>query len=122
MPQISVDYSANLAEAIDRPALGRALNALAVQHLAASPEACKTRFRRADETVVVAEDTEGQDLLLVEFHVFPGRTAQAKAELSEAAVGLLAEQLTAAPGRRLHVAAHVVEIDRDNYRKATLAG
>jgi 5-carboxymethyl-2-hydroxymuconate isomerase len=122
MPQISVDYSAGLADDLDRPALGRALNALAVKHLAAAPEACKTRFRRADETVVVGGEAEKQDLVLVEFHVFPGRTTAAKAGLAEAVVALLAEQVTLAPGRRLHAAAKVVEVDGDAYRKATLTG
>ncbi|MCX5209228.1 isomerase [Kitasatospora sp. NBC_00240] len=122
MPQISVDYSANLADTFDRQALGLALNQLAVKYLAAAPDACRTRFRRVDETVVVGERAEGQDLVLVDFPIFPGRSPEAKAGLSEAVLALLAEHLPTAPGRRLHTAVNVVDIDSDSYRGTTLDG
>ncbi|MFC9327711.1 5-carboxymethyl-2-hydroxymuconate Delta-isomerase [Kitasatospora sp. NPDC057015] len=122
MPQISVDYSANLADTFDRQALGLALNQLAVKHLDAAPEGCKTRFRPVDGTVVVGELAQEQDLVLAAFHIFPGRSPEAKAGLSEAVLELLAERLTPAPGRRLHAAVDVVEIDRDFYRGTVLGG
>ncbi|MFD0258374.1 MULTISPECIES: 5-carboxymethyl-2-hydroxymuconate Delta-isomerase [Kitasatospora] len=122
MPQISVDYSANLADAFDRRALGLALNQLAVKFLTVAPDGCKTRFRRADETVVVGERAEGQDLVLVDFQIFPGRSPEAKAGLTEAVLALLAEHLPAAPGRRLHTAVKVVDMDSDSYRGTTLDG
>ncbi|WP_371482940.1 isomerase [Kitasatospora sp. NBC_00315] len=122
MPQISVDYSAGLAEALDRQALGLALNRLAVKHLGAGPDACRTRFRAADATVVVGERAQEHELVLVAFHIFPGRTAQAKAELADAALALLTELSAPAAGRPVHAAVDVVEIDRDSYRGATLGG
>ncbi len=122
MPQISVDYSAALADSLDRPALGLDLNRLAVEHLDAAPDACRTRFRPVDETVVAGGRAVEQDLLLVAFHIFPGRAAQAKADLAEAVLALLAERLVPAPGRAVHAAVDVVETDRGSYRGATLAG
>ncbi len=57
MPQITVDYSAQLADDFDRPAFARALHT-AVVEIAAEPPACKTQFRRGEDTMV-GPDTEG---------------------------------------------------------------
>ncbi|MFI6449014.1 5-carboxymethyl-2-hydroxymuconate Delta-isomerase [Kitasatospora sp. NPDC050543] len=121
MPQISVDYSAHLAGSFDRQAFGLALNALTVKTIAATPEACKTRFRQVEESVV-GERVAPHALVFVEFQIFPGRSAEAKAELSEAVLALVAEHLAPAPGEPLHAAVNVVDIDRGSYRGVTLAG
>ena len=52
MPQITVDYSDNLADGFDRPAFARDLHSAVVEIAAAKPPACKTRFRRTEDPVV----------------------------------------------------------------------
>lgn len=74
MPQISVDYSERLADSFDRRGFGLALNRLAVKLIDATPEACKVRFRRVEEPVVVGADSDTYALVFVEFQIFPGRT------------------------------------------------
>ncbi|MBV6698301.1 5-carboxymethyl-2-hydroxymuconate Delta-isomerase [Kitasatospora aureofaciens] len=121
MPQISVDYSAGLAGSFDRRALGLAINRLAVKTIDAKPEACKTLFRASDE-FVVGESAGPDTQVLVEFQIFPGRTPEAKAALSEGVLALLAEHITPAPGTRLFTAVNIADIDRDSYRNAAAQG
>jgi 5-carboxymethyl-2-hydroxymuconate isomerase len=52
VPQITVDYSDRLADDFDRPGFAQALHAAAFEIAAAKPSACKTQFRRTDETTV----------------------------------------------------------------------
>ncbi|GAA2802297.1 isomerase [Kitasatospora sp. CM 4170] len=121
MPQISVDYSPELAGSFDRRELGLAINRLAVKTINASPEACKTVFREVQD-FVVGESAGPDSQVYVEFQIFPGRTAEAKAALTEAVMALLAERVVPAPGSRLFTAVNVQDIDRDSYRSATLGG
>ncbi|MER6399216.1 isomerase [Kitasatospora sp. NPDC001603] len=124
MPQISVDYSPSLSGAFDRRALGLAINRLVVKTIDASPEACKTVFREVRDFVVGVEDGEGAGdaQVYVEFQIFPGRTPEAKAALSDAVLALLAERIAPAPGTRLFTAVNVEDIDRASYRSATAGG
>ncbi|MFE2413868.1 5-carboxymethyl-2-hydroxymuconate Delta-isomerase [Kitasatospora sp. NPDC059408] len=120
MPQISVDYSAGLAGSFDRRALGLAINRLAVSTIDAKPEACKTLFRANDEFVV--GESEGADAqVYVQFQIFPGRTPEAKAALSEGVLALLAAHVTPPAGTRLYTAVSVEDIDRGSYRNASAA-
>ncbi|RKT18892.1 5-carboxymethyl-2-hydroxymuconate isomerase [Streptomyces sp. 1114.5] len=121
MPQISVDYSSGLAGSFDRRALGLAINRLAVKTIDAKPEACKTLFRASDD-FVVGEAEEPAAQVYVEFQIFPGRTPEAKAALSEGVLALLAEHVAPAAGTRLYTAVNISDIDRESYRSTTAAG
>jgi len=120
MPLITVDYTDRLADCFDRRGFGLALNRLAVKLIDAKPEACKTRFRRTEEAVVGA-DAETFALVAIGFEIFPGRSAQAKAALAEAAVAALPEYLGADPGA-VQAAVSVTETDRESYRSAVFGG
>ncbi|MFF3005864.1 5-carboxymethyl-2-hydroxymuconate Delta-isomerase [Kitasatospora sp. NPDC057940] len=121
MPQISVDYSPSLAGSFDRRALGLAINRLAVGTIDAKPEACKTLFRQNDD-FVVGEDEGAAAQVYVEFQIFPGRTPEAKAALSEGVLALLAEHVAPTPGTRLYTAVNVSDVDRGSYRSASAEG
>ncbi|QKW18663.1 isomerase [Kitasatospora sp. NA04385] len=120
MPLITVDYTDRLAESFDRRGFGLALNRLAVKLLDARPTGCKTRFRRTEEAVVGA-DAETFALVVIEFRVFPGRSAAAKAALSEAVLAALPEYLGAYAGP-VQATVAVGELDSAAYRSATLGG
>ncbi|MEV7215917.1 isomerase [Kitasatospora cineracea] len=120
MPLITVDYTDRLAGSFDRRGFGLALNRLAVKLLDAKPEKCKTRFRRAGEAVVGA-DAETFALVAVRVEVFPGRTAEAKAALSEAALEALPAYLGAEAGA-VQGTVQVEELDHLAYRSAVLGG
>ncbi|MFE4973014.1 5-carboxymethyl-2-hydroxymuconate Delta-isomerase [Kitasatospora sp. NPDC056651] len=119
MPQISVDYSADLAGTFDRRGLGLAINRLAQETIDAKPESCKTVFRQSEVLVVGTSGASSDTQVFVEFQIFPGRSPEAKAALSEGVLALLARYVRPKPGTRLFTAVNIADIDRDSYRNAT---
>ncbi|MEU1038954.1 5-carboxymethyl-2-hydroxymuconate Delta-isomerase [Streptomyces sp. NPDC005551] len=115
MPQITVDYSATLADAFDRSGFAQALHARVVDTAAAKIGACKTQFRPAEDTVVGA-DTGGHAVVHVTLGLLAGRSVETKAELTEAVVELLKTYVKPAGGLALHVSAEVRDLD-PSYRK-----
>lgn len=114
MPQVTVEYSDTLASGFDRRGFATALHAELVRTAAAKPEACKTRFLRA-EGVTVGTDTEGHALVHVSIALLPGRTDETKAGLTENVLELLRTHLKT-DGERLHASAEVRELDA-SYRE-----
>ncbi|WLQ33444.1 5-carboxymethyl-2-hydroxymuconate Delta-isomerase [Streptomyces castrisilvae] len=115
MPQITVDYSAELADAFDRPAFALALHPLIAETVNTKAAACKTRFRRTEETVV-ADAPEGDALVHVDISLLPGRTPEIKARLTESVLELLAGHLRTARGTALHLSVEARDLD-PSYRK-----
>ncbi|MFE1049794.1 5-carboxymethyl-2-hydroxymuconate Delta-isomerase [Streptomyces olivaceus] len=116
MPQITVDYSAELADDFDRPAFARALHAGVVEIAAARPPACKTQFRRTEDTTV-GHDTDGHAVVHVTLGLLAGRTEETKARLTEAVLELLRQYVKPSGGLALHASAEVRELD-PSYRKS----
>ena len=109
MPQITVDYSAPL----DRRGFALALHPLVVETVNATLDACKTRFREVEETVVGDGSTE--DVIVhVEIALLYGRTDDAKARLSKAVLALLPKYVKATENVRLSVEVRDLE---SSYRK-----
>ncbi|MFJ5528620.1 5-carboxymethyl-2-hydroxymuconate Delta-isomerase [Streptomyces sp. NPDC093261] len=115
MPQITVDYSARLAEDFDRPGFARALHAATVEIAAAKPEACKTQFRRTEDTVV-GPDSEGHAVVHLSIGLLAGRTQETRARLAETALELLRRYLKPTGRLALHASAEVRDLD-PSYRK-----
>jgi 5-carboxymethyl-2-hydroxymuconate isomerase len=115
VPQITVDYSDRLADDFDRPGFARALHAATVEIAAAKPPACKTQFRRTEDTTV-GPDAEGHAVVHVVIGLLAGRTDETKARLAEEAVELLKRYVKPADGLALHVSAEVRDLD-PSYRK-----
>ncbi|MCH0539137.1 isomerase [Streptomyces sp. MUM 203J] len=110
MPQISIDFSPALDEAFDRRACARALHPVVVETVGARPAACKTRTRTAGDFTVGEGD--GRDAVVhVEIALLAGRTDEAKARLSEAAVALVRDHLKPLDGLTVHVSAEVRDLD-----------
>ncbi|GAA4787969.1 5-carboxymethyl-2-hydroxymuconate Delta-isomerase [Streptomyces ziwulingensis] len=115
MPQITVDYSAALADDFDRPAFARALHTAVAEIAAAKPPACKTQFRRTEDTVV-GPDTEGHAVVHVTLGLLAGRTEETKAQLTEAVLDLLRQHVKPGDGLALHASAEVRDLAA-SYRK-----
>ncbi|MFD5652466.1 MULTISPECIES: 5-carboxymethyl-2-hydroxymuconate Delta-isomerase [unclassified Streptomyces] len=115
MPQITVDYSERLAGDFDRPAFARALHEAAVEIAAARPPACKTQFRRTEDTVV-GPDAEGHAVVHVTIGLLAGRTDETKVRLTEAVLELLRQYAKPGDGLALHASAEVRDLD-PSYRK-----
>ncbi|HEY9329216.1 MAG TPA: 5-carboxymethyl-2-hydroxymuconate Delta-isomerase [Streptomyces sp.] len=116
MPQITVDYSAELDDAFDRPAFALALHPLIAESVNTKIAACKTRFRRTEETVV-ADAPDGDALVHVDISLLPGRTPEIKARLTESVLELLTGHLRTVAGPALHLSVEARDLDA-SYRKA----
>ncbi|WP_328302575.1 isomerase [Streptomyces sp. NBC_00435] len=118
MPQITVEYSANLTDTFDRRGFALALHALTARVADAAVENCKTRFRCLDE-VCVADGAAGSALVHVQLALLAGRTEAVKAELSEAVLELLRKYTSQgldASGPVVHASVDVNELGAA-YRK-----
>ncbi|MFD5340979.1 5-carboxymethyl-2-hydroxymuconate Delta-isomerase [Streptomyces hawaiiensis] len=110
MPQITVDYSADLADGFDRPGFAKALHEATVEIAAAKPPACKTRFRPTED-IVVGPEAEGHAHVHVHIALLAGRTDETKARLTQAVLELLRTHLKPAEGLALHASAEVRDLD-----------
>lgn len=117
MPQITVDYSGPLDDRLDRRGLATAVHRACVDTVAARTAACKTRFRRAEETVV-GDGAQEAEVVHVEIALLAGRTEEAKGALVDAVLALLPEHIKAAEGVHLSVETRDLE---EAYRSAVQA-
>ena len=115
MPQITVDYSEQLADDFDRPGFGRALHAAVVEIAAARLPACKTQFRRCENTTF-ADETDGHAVVHVTLGLLAGRTDETKARLTEAVLELLRQYIKPTGELALHLTAEVRDLDA-SFRK-----
>ncbi|MBU7599401.1 isomerase [Streptomyces sp. P38-E01] len=114
MPHLTVDYSAPLTGTFDSRALGRDLHRITEKAVGAQVAGCKTVLRPIQDGVI-ADGDEDVDMVHVDVAIHAGRTREAKAELAAGVLALLKERLAAGPGRRLHLSAHVSELDPATY-------
>lgn len=116
MPQITVDYSAELDDTFDRAGFTGALHPLIAETVSTKITACKTRFRRIEETVV-ADAPGGDALVHIEIALLAGRTPETKARLTESVLELLAARVRPTEGLALHLSAETRDLD-PSYRSA----
>ncbi|MFS0694050.1 5-carboxymethyl-2-hydroxymuconate Delta-isomerase [Streptomyces nitrosporeus] len=110
MPQITVDYSAGLHDSFDRRGFALALHPLIAETVSTKTAGCKTRFRRAEDSVV-GDAPEGDAVVDVNIGLLPGRTAELKLRLTEAVLELLTRYIQPADGLTVHASAEVRELD-----------
>ncbi|MFC9621626.1 5-carboxymethyl-2-hydroxymuconate Delta-isomerase [Streptomyces sp. NPDC056930] len=110
MPQITVDYSAELDDSFDRRGFALALHPLVAETVTTKIAACKTRFRRVEE--FVAGDTAAGDAVLnISIALLPGRTEELKAQLTDSVLELLAVHLKPVDGVTVHASAETRDLD-----------
>ena len=115
MPQITVDYSDSLESAFDRRSFALALHPLIVESIDTQLSACKTRFRRVDESVV-ADAVTGDAILHISIGLLPGRSDEIKAQLTESVLELLTAHIKLTDGLTVHASAETRDLD-PSYRK-----
>ncbi|MFE0175864.1 5-carboxymethyl-2-hydroxymuconate Delta-isomerase [Streptomyces sp. NPDC059002] len=117
MPQITVDYSEQLADAFDRKGFALALHPLLVDVAGATTDSCKTRFVRTEGSLV--GDGAGRDgIVHVMIGLLPGRSPQTKARVTEGALDLVRQYVKPAEGLTLHASAEIRDLDA-SYRKSS---
>ncbi|WP_327119248.1 isomerase [Streptomyces sp. NBC_01341] len=110
MPQITVDYSAELDDGFDRRGFALALHPMVAETVTTKIPSCKTRFRRVEESVV-GDAPAGDAIVHVEVALLAGRTPELKERLAEAILGLLAGHLKPADGLVVHTSAETRDLD-----------
>lgn len=115
MPQITVDYSAELDDAFDRRGFAGELHPLVARTISTAVGNCKTRFRRVEETVTGDGSVSGAVVHIV-VAMQAGRTPEVRALLSQSMVALLAEHLKPVDGLQVQISAETRDLDR-SYRK-----
>ncbi|MFD0021501.1 5-carboxymethyl-2-hydroxymuconate Delta-isomerase [Streptomyces sp. NPDC058382] len=116
MPQIAIDYSAELDDAFDRGGFVAALHPLVAETVSTKIAACKTRFRRVEEVVVADAPGGGDALVHIDISLLAGRTPEVKARLTESVRDLLAAHVRSAAGLTLHLSVEARDLDA-SYRK-----
>ncbi|MEV8022918.1 isomerase [Streptomyces sp. NPDC086554] len=109
MPQILVDYSANVN--FDHLGFAKELHPLITEVIDTTVPECKTVFRPAGQ-YAVGDGTDGRAMVLVEIKILAGRGVELRAELSARVLALL-ERYVDAPAA---LAVEVTELDRATYR------
>ncbi|MFI8004546.1 5-carboxymethyl-2-hydroxymuconate Delta-isomerase [Streptomyces sp. NPDC086010] len=110
MPQITVDYSAELDDGFDRRGFALALHPTVAETVTTKIPSCKTRFRRVEESVV-GDSPAGDAIVHVEVALLAGRTPEVKEQLAEAILDLLARHLKPADGLVVHTSAETRDLD-----------
>ncbi|MEU8676006.1 isomerase [Streptomyces sp. NPDC048560] len=116
MPQITVDYSAELDDAFDRRGFALALHPLVAETVTTQIPNCKTRFRRVEESFV-GEVADGDAIVHVSIGLLAGRTPETKVRLTQSVLDLLAGYLKPVEELVVHASAETRELD-PSYRKS----
>ncbi|MFF1460746.1 5-carboxymethyl-2-hydroxymuconate Delta-isomerase [Streptomyces sp. NPDC058330] len=110
MPQITVDYSAELDDSFDRRGFALALHPLVAETVSTKIAACKTRFRRAEDSIV-GDAPAGDAIVHVSIALLAGRTPEIKSRLTADVLELLADHLGPADGLTAHTSAEIRDLD-----------
>ncbi|MEV5681302.1 isomerase [Streptomyces sp. NPDC052069] len=116
MPQITVDYSAELDDTFDRRGFALALHPLVAETVSTKIPNCKTRFRRVEDSVV-GDAAAGDVIVHVSIGMLAGRTPEIRSRLTASVLDLLSGYVKPAEGRALHTSAETRDLD-PSYRKS----
>lgn len=116
MPQITIEYSASLAD-LDWEPTALLIHQAAVEIAAAGLSACKTRLVRLDR-VLIADGEADQAMAACRIGLMGGRSLDQRTALSERALEILSGAVAPA-GLSVQASAEVFELN-DTYRKTTV--
>ncbi|MET9225863.1 hypothetical protein [Lentzea sp. NPDC003310] len=118
MPQITVEYSAELGDGFDRRGFALALHRTVGPLVSAEVAAFKTRFRRIEESVI----GDGSPAAMVHIRVglLQGRPVELKQEVGQVVIGLARDHLKPVEGLPTQVSLEVHDMDREQYQKIVL--
>lgn len=116
MPQIAIEYSANLRGAFDPRALALRIHEIVTSTIDTELLSCKTRIVEHGETVI-GDGAVGHAMLHLDIRILSGRSVGEKGRLADAAHAAADAAVTKPDGLLLQVTAEVRDLDSDNYRK-----
>ncbi len=115
MPQITVEYSAELGDAFDRRGFALALHRTVSPLVSSDVAAFKTRFRRIEESVI--GDGSPAAMVHVRVGLLSGRPVELKQEVGRAVIELAGEHLKPVEGLPTQMTLEVYDMDREQYQK-----
>ena len=119
MPQIVVEYSVELGQALDRRAFAAEFHAEASTILDMDIDAFKTRFYPIEDAVI-GDGTPSNVMVSVSVGMLSGREERIKHEVGAAAMDLLARHFTPPSGVSVQLTVEVYDLDRGNYHKRVI--
>jgi 5-carboxymethyl-2-hydroxymuconate isomerase len=118
MPQISIEFSANIAATFDARKFADEVHKLLVAIVETELASCKTRLIELGE-VVIGDGSDANAMIHVDLRILSGRTLAQKRQLGEAVLAALAA-VAKPDGLDLQLTVEVRDLDRDNYHKQRL--
>ena len=118
MPQITVEYSAELSEAFDRRAFALALHQALSPLTSSDVAAFKTRLRQIEESVI--GDGSPAAMIHIRIGLLSGRPVELKQEVGRVSIGLAREHLKPVEGLTVQVTLEVYDLDREQYQKVVV--
>jgi 5-carboxymethyl-2-hydroxymuconate isomerase len=118
MPQITVEYSAEVSEAFDRHAFALALHQAVSPLVDSDVAAFKTRFRQIEECVI--GDGSPAAMIHVRIGLLSGRPAELKQEVGRVGIGIARDHLKPVDGLTTQLTLEVHDMDREQYQKLVL--
>jgi 5-carboxymethyl-2-hydroxymuconate isomerase len=120
VPQITIEYSANLAGRFEARGFAARLHGHLVAHADAQIESCKTRLLRLDE-VLIGSGEPHRAMVHADVRILTGRSDEQKRLLGEAAIQSLEDAVGGAEGLEVQLTVEVRELDRANYHKRVVS-
>lgn len=122
MPQITVEYSAELSESFDRRAFAVALHRTLSPLVDSDVAAFKTRFRQIEESVI--GDGSPAAMIHVRIGLLSGRPVELKQEVGRVGIGIAREHLEPVEGLPTQLPTQLTlevhDMDREQYQKLVL--
>ena len=119
MPQIRVEYSANLGTAFNARAFVGAMHDRVVEIVGSELAACKTRLVALDNWYI-GDGAEDHAMIHVDLRILSGRADEQKTRLGEAVLAAAVAATDKPPHLKLQITVEVGELDRDHYHKRAL--
>jgi len=120
VPQIAIEYSANLGGAFDARALAAEVHRLIAATVDTDLANCKTRLIALDD-YLIGDGSPREAMVHVDLRILSGRSDAQKTALGEAvleaALGYIREG-----SHHIQVTVEVRELDRANYHKRVVSG
>ena len=122
MPQINIEYSANLPKGERLAELAQALHRALPAIIDSDLDSFKTRLTRLDN-YVIGDGAPGHAMLHIDLRILTGRTDAVKTAAGKAALDLAVKHVGAVPvGMDVQITVEVGALDRANYHKQVVTG
>ncbi|MGW6442596.1 5-carboxymethyl-2-hydroxymuconate Delta-isomerase [Lentzea sp. NPDC055074] len=118
MPQITVEYSAELSEGFDRRGFALELHRTVGPLVSAEVAAFKTRFREIQESVI--GDGSPATMIHIRVGLLTGRSVELKQEVGQVSLGIARDHLKPVEGLPTQLTLEVYDMDREQYQKVVI--